>query len=119
MFGMRRDLRARLGERVRLLRQARGWTQEDLGERAALSYKFVGQIERGRGNPSIETLQRLSGALGVDVTELFGSPGFVAREEGYSLTPEELSRVREALDSAGGVLKRLASSRRKAKRKRS
>jgi transcriptional regulator with XRE-family HTH domain len=117
MFGTRRDLRARLGERVRELRQARGWTQEALGERSALSYKFVGEIERGRGNPSVETLQRLSAALEVDVTELFGSAVGVVRES-YSVTADDLARVRKALESADTILDRVSRRRRRAKPKK-
>lgn len=114
---MRRDLRARLGERVRALRQARGWTQEDLGERAAISYKFVGQIERGDGNPTIETLQRLTRALDVDVTELFGWSAPLARETEYTLTADELTQVREALGSANGILEQLVKPRRSQKKR--
>ena len=113
---MRRDIRTRLGERVRALRQVRGWTQEDLGERSALSYKFIGQIERGHGNPSIDTLQRLSAALEVDITELFGRNAVL--KEGYALTAEELARMREAIDSADDILKRVSGPRRAGKHKR-
>ena len=116
---MRRDLRARLGERVRALRQARGWTQEVLGERAAISYKFIGQIERGDGNPSIETLQRLTTALDVDVTDLFGGSAAVVRESEYTLTADELTRVRQALGSADGILERLTKPRKRQQKKQS
>jgi transcriptional regulator with XRE-family HTH domain len=59
-----------LGRRLRALRKLRGLTQERLGERARLSGKFVGEIERGVGNPSLEVLARLAAALDVDLGEL-------------------------------------------------
>jgi transcriptional regulator with XRE-family HTH domain len=59
-----------LGRRLRALRKMRKLTQERLGERARLSGKFVGEIERGIANPSLEVLARLSGALGVSLFEL-------------------------------------------------
>ena len=116
MFGMRGNLRTRLGERVRLLRQAQGWSQEDLGERSKLSYKFIGEIERGLGNPSVDSLERLCAAFDVDVTQLFGSSVPLARE-GPALTPAELANIRKAIDSADLLLKRVAPKpRRRPKR---
>lgn len=100
------EIRRRLGESVRALRLARGWTQEHLGERASLSYKFIGEIERGQGNPSIDTLERLSGALAVDVTDLFG---LNARRDGvFEVNRRDVLVVREALVSASQLLDRVA-----------
>jgi transcriptional regulator with XRE-family HTH domain len=45
-------------------------TQEQLGERAGVSGKFIGQIERGAGNPSLKNLARLGQALGVELSDL-------------------------------------------------
>jgi transcriptional regulator with XRE-family HTH domain len=59
-----------LGRRLRALRKLRKLTQEQLGERARLSGKFVGEIERGVGNPSLEVMDRIAGALGVELAEL-------------------------------------------------
>src|SRR5262245_34041224 len=99
MSGMR-EIRSRLGDNVKALRQSRGWTQEQLGERAGISYKFIGEIERGVGNPSVDYLDRLSQALEVDITDLFGSP---AKGE-FRLTRADVSRVREALETFGELL---------------
>jgi transcriptional regulator with XRE-family HTH domain len=60
-----------LGKRIRTLRNARGWTQEELGKRAELSYKFIGEIERGRQNPSFDTFIKIAAALKLDLPELF------------------------------------------------
>jgi transcriptional regulator with XRE-family HTH domain len=59
-----------LGRRVRTLRKLRGLTQEELGERAQLTGKFLGQIERGDANPSLELLARLARALQIELWEL-------------------------------------------------
>jgi transcriptional regulator with XRE-family HTH domain len=58
------------GRRLRALRTLRKLTQEELGERAAVSGKFIGQVERGSGNPSLHVLVRLGKALGVELWEL-------------------------------------------------
>jgi transcriptional regulator with XRE-family HTH domain len=60
-----------LGKRIRRLRKAKKWTQEKLGERAELNYKFLGEIERGKQNPSIVTLIKLADALEISIAEFF------------------------------------------------
>jgi len=60
-----------LGRRLRALRRHRKLTQERLGERGRLSGKFVGEIERGVGNPSLDVLVRITGALDIELEELF------------------------------------------------
>ena len=40
MKDMREDIRKRLGMRIREMRKSAGITQEELGERASLNYKF-------------------------------------------------------------------------------
>jgi len=70
-----KDLIARkLGERIRNLRKGKFLTQEILGERAMVSYKFVGEIERGDANPSISVLIRIADALEVSLSDLFTFP---------------------------------------------
>jgi len=70
-----KDIIARkLGERIRNLRKGKFLTQEILGERAMVSYKFVGEIERGDANPSIGVLVRIAGALEVSLSDLFTFP---------------------------------------------
>jgi transcriptional regulator with XRE-family HTH domain len=59
-----------LGRRMLALRTLRALTQEQLGERAGVSGKFIGQIERGIGNPSLKTMATLAQALNVELWEL-------------------------------------------------
>jgi len=60
------------GNNLKALRNARSWTQDDLGERADLNPKYVGEMERGERNPSLDVILRLARALGVDAAELVG-----------------------------------------------
>jgi transcriptional regulator with XRE-family HTH domain len=60
-----------LGKRIRTLRKAKAWTQEELGKQTDTSYKFLGEIERGAQNPSFSILVKISKALGVQLYELF------------------------------------------------
>jgi len=53
-------------------------SQEDLADRAKLDRTYVSGIERGKRNPTLDVLQRLSTALGVDLDVIFAT----ARELG-------------------------------------
>ncbi len=55
-----------LGERVLKERQRIGITQMDVANLAGMNVAHYGRIERGLGNPNLETLVRLAGVLGVD-----------------------------------------------------
>lgn len=68
---MRESSRILLGQRIRTLRKLKGWTQQDLGDEADVNYKFIGEIERSRQNPSFTILEKIAIALGVDLYELF------------------------------------------------
>ncbi len=54
MRDMKDKLRKELGERIRELRKIAGITQEELGEKSALSYKYIGELERGQVNVSLD-----------------------------------------------------------------
>lgn len=107
------DLPGRVGARLRQLRQARKLTQEDLAERAGLSYKFIGEVERGRGNPTLTTLASLSEALGVGLVDLLGLEADRPR-----LSPRQASQVREALASIETLVE-LSSESGKVRRQKS
>src|SRR5262245_34460387 len=63
---------ARLDNRVRTRRQARGWTQDQLAQAAGLSRTGVGAIEAGRLVPSVASALGLAQALQCSVEDLFG-----------------------------------------------
>jgi transcriptional regulator with XRE-family HTH domain len=68
-----KDIKLLIGERVRELREARGITsQEKLGELASdLHRTFIGRVERGETNISIENLEAIAKALDVSLAEFF------------------------------------------------
>ncbi len=57
----------RLGRRIRVLRLARGWSQEALARRATIHRVYLGDVERGARNPSLRHLAAIAAALGVPV----------------------------------------------------
>lgn len=58
------------GLRVRELRNARGWTQEQLAERAGMNWLQVGHIERGSSDPKLSTILKLAKAFGLRPSDL-------------------------------------------------
>ena len=64
------DWRVIVGKNVRHLRQLKGLTQEELAFEAELDLTYVGGIERGRRNPSLLVMARISEALSVPLTKL-------------------------------------------------
>lgn len=75
-----------------------GWSQEELGEHADLSYKFVGEIERGMVNPSLDSLAGIAIALNVEISELFLRKGLMV------LTAAEMEQVESAMTVLQKVL---------------
>jgi transcriptional regulator with XRE-family HTH domain len=61
----------KLGQRIRHLRLARGWTQEDLAYAAKIERAYISDIEQGRHNFGVTYLPRLAKALKVSVTAFF------------------------------------------------
>ena len=116
---MAKEVRTRLGARLREWRRLRRFTQEQLAERAGLSYKFIGEIERGRGNPTVDTLFRLSQALDLDVVDLLGPADSVRPTEIYGLSAREVQLVREAAQSLDDVVEHLESTTYAGRRRRS
>lgn len=63
----------RLGESLRALRSARGWSQTQTAQTAGVAQTVVSRLERGEGKqPSAMVLQRLASAFGVEVRDLTG-----------------------------------------------
>ncbi|MGA8458177.1 MAG: helix-turn-helix transcriptional regulator, partial [Streptosporangiaceae bacterium] len=71
------------GMRLRLARQARGFSQQQLAAMAGVSRQAVSGVESGFSDPSLRVALALSRSLGMTVEELFGSfspdPQVVAR----------------------------------------
>lgn len=61
---------AAIAEHVKALRQARGWSLEELASRSGVSKGMLVQLETARTNPSIGTLCRVAEAFGVDMGRL-------------------------------------------------
>ena len=61
---------SRMGMRIRQVRKAKGWSQEELAKKCGISMSFLGHIERGTRIMSLETFVSICGALETEADEL-------------------------------------------------
>ncbi len=66
-----KTIQEQFGSRVRDLRKKRGWTQEQLAEAAGRHWTYIGGIERGERNITLQVVADIARALDVDIKELF------------------------------------------------
>ena len=65
------NVKALFGQRVRQLRTLRGWSQELFAHQAGLDRSYMGGVERGERNISLENICLIAKALGVTPSKLF------------------------------------------------
>jgi len=59
-----------VGRLIRKHRNSKGWSQEELADRAGLHRTFISSIERGVRNPTVTSLHRIASAMGLTVSDL-------------------------------------------------
>ena len=69
------NIKKKLGTRLFQLRSEAGMTQANLSEKANLSIDSISRIERGNRAPSLESLESIAEALGIDPSELLNFKG--------------------------------------------
>lgn len=89
-----------LGTRIRARRTALGLTLAQVAETSGLSLPYVSNLERGRGNPTLEALRSLASALGQSITDLLGeeesTEGFDPVELVLAEAPDSLIAFRRS-----------------------
>lgn len=68
---MSKAIRVKFGERVRELRKAGGFSQEAFADRCGLARSYMSRVERGTANPSLDAIEVLAIALGIQARDLF------------------------------------------------
>ena len=63
-----------VGQNIRRFRKERDLTQEKLALDARMDLRYLGGIERGEHNPTVEMLGRLAAVLGVHPRDFFDEP---------------------------------------------
>lgn len=60
-----------IGRKLRHYRQEQGYSQEALADRAGLHPTYIGQVERGEKNITVETFSKITTALDIPITAVF------------------------------------------------
>lgn len=71
--GMKKTLRLQFGKRVKELRVATGMSQEAFADRCGFARSYMSRIERGGSNASLDAIEVLARALGVEPWQLLAS----------------------------------------------
>lgn len=58
------------GKRLKVKRQAKGMTQAELSEETGITAAYISVIERGRANPSLDMIIKLSDAVGAEAWDM-------------------------------------------------
>lgn len=64
------ELAKTFGRNVRRVRLDKGLSLEALADEVGLSYSYVGEIERGKRNPTLAVVERIAATLAVPVVTL-------------------------------------------------
>jgi transcriptional regulator with XRE-family HTH domain len=88
---------ATVGERIKEVREAKGWTQERLATESDVSKSFLSEVEKHGKNISLDLLLKVATALGASVGYLASGEGAQPGERKPVVIPVELSEVAEEL----------------------
>jgi transcriptional regulator with XRE-family HTH domain len=106
------EIKHTIGVQIRRIRKSKGLTQEQLAERAGITYKYLGLIERGKTNPSIDTMLGIAGGLNTSMDKVFqtdtgkqpsgkkgaynapeeGHPQFIVNDRTGKYVPRDISK---------------------------
>jgi transcriptional regulator with XRE-family HTH domain len=67
------DIRSQLAANIRRLRNAKGWSQEQLAFEAGLHRTYISGVERAVRNPTVLIVEKIAVALGVEAGMLLHS----------------------------------------------
>lgn len=73
IFAATVDIKKQFGLRVKMLRQMRGLSQEDLAGLCDLHPTYISGIERGKRNVSLENIKAIAMGLGIPIADLFAT----------------------------------------------
>lgn len=116
-----------IGKRLRELRMAKGFSQGDIEKRTGLLRCYTSRVENGFTLPNLETLEKLAGALEIELYQLFfegeGKPLVASQKQARELGPEERGLVEafKGLDNKDrkivvALVRKMARENRAAKR---
>jgi len=108
---MANQIQVLFGRRLRALRTVREFTQQQLGDAAELSFKYLGAIERGEENPSLKVICRLAEALGVEPRDMLifeqeeTAPAALKKQLNHLLKGADVAHLQQAVKLLRALLR--------------
>ena len=65
------EIAKHIGQRIRNYRVQEGYSQEKLAEISGCHPTYIGQIERGEKNATLESIEKIASALKLPLSKLF------------------------------------------------
>jgi len=75
------DMKVAIGERITELRKAKNLSQQQFSYEAEIERSYLTHVEKGRKNISIDTLIKITGALGISLKEFFNQEAFNGKKK--------------------------------------
>jgi len=79
-----------IGTTIRAFRLQKGMSQGDIEKRTGLLRCYLSRVENGHTVPSLETLQKIAGALDLPLSQFFSEEEVVREVPGLSLNEDEI-----------------------------
>lgn len=97
---------AAVGAKIRLRRQQRGMSAAEMARRAGLSKATLSQLEAGKGNPTIDTLDAIAVVLRIPIADLLARDADIGPvyRPGTQAEPDEVARELLRRVSSGNSL---------------
>lgn len=76
------DVKEKIGQRIKELREASSMSQKDLSYAADLDRSYIASVENGQRNISIVNIEKIATALGVTLKEFFNDGEFNKHSRG-------------------------------------
>lgn len=75
------DMKVAIGERIAELRKAKNLSQQQFSYEAEIERSYLTHVEKGRKNISIDTLIKITNALGISLKEFFNQDSFNGKKK--------------------------------------
>lgn len=91
-----------VGDNIRRCRKEKGWTQARLAQELQVSQQMIGQFEKSKNPPKIETIEKIAMALSVSPIDLIGAEQWEKEKiAGLAKEVNRLEQFENFLKSAG------------------
>lgn len=87
-----------IGEKIRQLREKKGWKQNQLANKAGISPTYIYQLEAGLKNPTVQYLEYICNELGVTLQQFFANENELHNKIDQ-LTPHQKDLLNDFLNS--------------------